>query len=241
MKKYTLAAAAVILLWTASAQAQKRKRWEDIDSTGYFKKEVITKKGYTLTFINTDSNFSAATGERLKDLFWKVYPAELKRFNKQGRRNVTVAVTSEYKGVAAAMNGVIKIDPSWVAKNPEDIDLLTHELMHIAQGYAYESAPVWLTEGIADYARFHFGKNNEQAKWSLTPFNEKHNYTNSYRIAARFLVWLEKNKKKNIVDQLNKAAREKTYTPELWKELAGADLDTLWNEYKANPNKGMVS
>ncbi|PST82847.1 secretory protein [Pedobacter yulinensis] len=240
MKKYTLTAF-VFLIVSASLYGQNRKRWEDIDSTGYYQKDIQKKKGYTLVFINTDRDFNPATGKRLQDLFWKVYPQELKRFNKKGRREVTVAVTSEYKGVAAAWNGVIKIDPSWLAKNPEDIDLLTHELMHVAQGYAYESAPVWLTEGIADYARFAFGINNGPSKWSLTPFNEKHSYTNSYRIAARFLVWLEKNKRKDIVDRLNKAAREKTYTPAIWKELAGADLDTLWNEYKTNPAKGMPS
>jgi hypothetical protein len=77
--------------------------------------------------------------------------------------------------------------------------------------------------------------NNEKAGWSLTPFKATQSYTNSYRITARFLVWLEKNIKPGIVNHLDAAMRSKTYTPGIWMDLTGKSLDELWGTYAGNP------
>jgi hypothetical protein len=47
---------------------------------------------------------------------------------------------------------------------------------------------------------------------------------------------VEKNKYSKIVDDMDKAMREGTYTPELWTKLTGKTVDDLWSEYAQNPS-----
>jgi len=60
--------------------------------------------------------------------------------------------------------------------------------MHIVQDYGQSTGPGWLTEGIADYARYKFGVNNPAAKWALPAYKSTQKYTDAYRVTARFLV-----------------------------------------------------
>ena len=119
--------------------------------------------------------------------------------------------------------------------HPKDLDLMTHEIMHIIQSYPGGSGPGWLTEGIADYVRFKYGLNNKEAGWSLTPFNKNQHYTNSYRITARFLEWIRQKYDKKIIIKLDKHLRNQTYSEDLWKTYTGKDLDELWEIYSSNP------
>lgn len=217
------------------ARAQNGRRWEDIDTSGFHTSDVISKHGFTLIFINKDSLFSAVTEQRLKDAFWEIYPKEVKRFNKHAMHTITIVVSNDYKGVAATLNGVVKIDQDWLTQHPEDIDVITHELMHVVQGYVYNVPDNWLTDGIADYARYTFGVNNQKAGWSLPPYRPTQSYRNSYRVAARFLVWVEKKKNKKIVDHLNKALRNGSYQPSIWNKYTGESLNQLWADYGKNP------
>ena len=106
--------------------------------------------------------------------------------------------------------------------------------MHIVQSYP-DGAPGWLVEGVADYVRYKLGVDNAGAGWSLTPFNPKQNYTNAYRITARFLVWAEKKYSKKLVKKMDAAMRNQTYQPELWTKLTGKTVDELWKEYANDP------
>jgi len=209
--------------------------WNDIGTEGVVSQDSLKKKGYTLVFISKDSAFSDVTKKRMTDAFFTVYPKEAKRFNKGVRKRVIFLVDPAYKGVAATSGSIVRYSPKWMADHPEDIDVVTHEVMHIVQGYPRGAGPGWLTEGIADYVRYTFGVNNEAGKWSLPKYDTSHHYTKSYRITARFLVWLEKNTKKNIVTKLDGAMRSKTYSADLWKELTGKTLDELWGDYAKNP------
>ena len=169
------------------------------------------------------------------DAFFEVYPKEAARFNPNTQKKVIFVIDSSYKGVAATGGGIIRYSPDYLKAHPDDIDVVTHEAMHVVQDYGRGTGPGWLTEGIADYVRYKYGVNNEAGKWSLTPYRETHNYNNSYRITARFLVWLENNQRKTIVDELDTAMRAHTYTPEIWKDLTGKTLDELWLAYSQNP------
>jgi hypothetical protein len=189
----------------------------------FISRDSLTKQGYTLVFINKDSALAPATKQRMTDAFFQVYPQEAKRFNPKTRRKVTFFVNPAYTGVAATDNG------------PEDIDVVTHEVMHIVQAYPNDSAPGWLTEGIADYARYVFGVNNQAGNWKLPDYKAGQSYTNSYRIMARFLVWLDQHGYPKLVNQLDAAARTRTYTPEIWKQKTGKTLDELWAAYAAQP------
>jgi hypothetical protein len=232
---FTVKAGAVLAgLLLFSTLSFGQRNWSVIDTSGFHTVETITKKKFTLIFINKDSLFSSVTKQRMIDAFFKVYPAEVKRFNKKSLRKVTFLVDSSYKGVAATSNGIVRYNPSWLEKHPEDIDVVTHELMHIVQSYP-RGGEGWLTEGIADYVRFKFGVNNEKGNWSLPAFKETQSYTNSYRITARFLVWIEKNVRKTLVNEMDEACRKGEYTPELWEKLTGKTVAELWADYAASP------
>lgn len=200
----------------------------------YYAKDSVTKSGYTLIFISKDSAFSALTKQRMISTFFVVYPQEAKRFNAKTLKKITFVVDPSYKGVAATGDGVATYNPQWLKDRPEDIDVVTHEVMHVVQAYPPNSVG-WLTEGIADYVRYVYGVNNTKANWKLPEYKEGQSYENSYRITARFFVWLEKNVRKTLINELDAAARAGTYSPEIWKQKTGITLDELWQAYTKNP------
>ena len=193
--------------------------------------QVIKKKGYTLTFTNYDATLDTAEQQRLINTFFTVYPQLAKTYNHKTLKEVKMVINTTYKGVAETADGKVTISSAWLHKRPEDIDVVTHEVMHIVQNYGRSGGPGWLTEGIADYARYKFGVDNEGAKWSLPAYKTSQSYTNSYRITARFLSWLETTNYKDIVKNLDSQLRAHTFSSETWKELTGRSLDELWSDY----------
>lgn len=197
--------------------------------------QTYTRKGYTLTFTSNDATLDSTVKKKLIDTYFEVYPKLAKEYNKSALKTVAFVVDTAYKGVAATSNGRIVYNPNWFKLHPEDIDVVTHEGMHVVQDYKRSVGPGWLTEGIADYVRYKFGVNNEAAKWALPDYKPTHNYTNSYRITARFLLWIEKKQKKGIVKELDKQLHNHTYTAETWQQQTGKTLDELWKLYTENP------
>lgn len=216
------------------SSAQMHSSWSHYDTSGFFTKDSIHRKGYTLIFINKDSAFSLTVKKRLIKTFFRVYPKEAKRFNANTAKKVTFIIDPHYKGVAATGNTVTRFNPEWFKAHPEDIDVVTHEVMHIVQNYHSGHIPGWLTEGIADYVRYTFGINNKAAKWTLPNYNAKQSYKNAYRITARFLLWVRKHTNKDIVKHLDASLRNGTYETGLWKKLTGSTLDQLWSDYGKN-------
>jgi len=198
-------------------------------------RDSVTKKKITLIFINKDSLFNPDTKQRMIHTFFKVYRPELKRFNRDAPKRVTFIIDPAYKGVAATGGGVVRYNPVWMKDHPEDLDVVTHEVMHLVQSYGRSTNPGWLTEGIADYVRYKYGVNNKAGKWSLPDYKVTQSYTNSYRVTARFLVWLEQKADKKIVDKLDNACRLHIYIPEIWKQITGNSLDELWDKYSKDP------
>ena len=198
--------------------------------------DTITKKGYTLVFVNRSPDFADSTKQKLINTFFKVYPKEVKAYNKKALKKVVFTIEPGYNGVAAAHNGRIFFSPAWFVKNPQDIDVVTHEGMHIVQSYGGRSGPGWITEGIADYVRYKMGVNNEGSNWRLPDYSARQNFDNAYRVTARFFVWIEKKYDKKFVRKLDKAMREKVYTSEFSKEHTGKTFAELWAEYGANPS-----
>jgi len=197
-------------------------------------KEVIKKKGFTLTFINEDPAFPSALKTRMIETFFTVYPKLKKEYNPKTSTEVTFVIDTAYKGVAATGGDRVSYSPLWFQKHPEDIDVVTHEIMHIVQAYGEGGGPWWVTEGIADYVRYKFGVDNAGANWALPAYKEGQKYDNGYRITARFLVWVEKSKP-GTVKILDKNMRDHTYTEEIWKNTTGKTLAELWTAYAINP------
>jgi hypothetical protein len=198
-------------------------------------RDTLNQKGYTLIVINKASSFNPQVKQRMIDAFFTVYPQEAAIYNKGTLKTVTFVIDPAYGGVAECGGGIITFSPAWLTQNPGDIDVVTHESMHIVQNYPDGAGPGWLTEGIADYVRHTLGVDNAGANWSLPPFTAGQHYENAYRITARFLVWVEKKKKKGIVKKLDAAMRSKTYQAAMWKLLTGKTVDDLWQEYSLQP------
>jgi hypothetical protein len=205
-------------------------------------KETITKNGLTLTFVSNDSSFDPKLKERMIETFFKVYPILKKEYNDTAATTVNFEIDTAYKGVAATGGGRIVYSPAYFKQNPGDIDVVTHEVMHVIQNYGggrrrggRSGGPGWLTEGIADYVRYRFGVDNPGAEWSLPDFKETQKYTDSYRITARFLAWLENHGNKGLVKKLDASLRCGTFTNNSWKKETGKTLDELWTAYSANP------
>jgi len=198
-------------------------------------KEVFRQKGYILTFINQEQAFDPALRTRMIKTFFKVYPELCKAYNPAAVKEITFVIDTAYKGVAATSDARVAYSPVWFKKNPGDIDVVTHEVMHIVQAYGQSNGPWWVTEGIADYVRYKYGVDNVGAKWTLPAYQAGQNYDNGYRITARFLAWLEKNGNAGIVKTLDQHMRNHSYTEEIWKIKTGKTLADLWTAYTINP------
>jgi len=199
------------------------------------KTTVYQQKGYQLTFINYDASFDTLEQQRMVKTFFTVYPELATTYNRKTLKSVTMVIDTTYDGVAATANGKVTVSNKWMHKRPEDIDVVTHEVMHIVQDYGDSNGPGWLTEGIADYARYKFGVNNAAANWKLPDYKPTQNYANAYRVTARFLAWMEEKIKPGIVKTLDKQMRDHTFTDKTWKDLTGKTVDELWKDYGTNP------
>lgn len=231
MKKLLMLVIAVAGFSHSRAQAQNKLGNEEMLSL-----DSTSKGKYTLVFANNDTTFEkngVDVKKRMIDAFYTVYPAEAKTYNENTAKRVVFIIDRNYDGVAATGGNEVRFNPKWMLRKPTDIDVVTHEVMHIVQAYGDSNGPGWLTEGIADYARAVFGVDNVGAKWYLPKFKPTQKYTDSYRVTAAFLLWIEKTYKKDLVINLNKVMREHTYTDGIWKEQTGKTLDELWGEYAA--------
>lgn len=224
------------LLFFITFVCAAQKDWNNVYSKDDVTRNTISKYGYTLNFINKDSTFDKEVQQRMIDVFFKVYPEEVKTYNPGSLKEVTIIIDTEYKGVAATAGGIVRVNPEWMRKHPEDIDIVTHEVMHIVQSYPGGAGPGWITEGIADYVRYKFGVNNAEGGWTLPEYTSQQSYRNAYRVTARFFLWIEKNYKSDLVQKLDKEMREKKYTPAFWEKETSRTVDELWSLYSDNPS-----
>ncbi|KAH7709945.1 hypothetical protein AAVH_22776 [Aphelenchoides avenae] len=137
---------------------------------------------------------------------------------------------------ASGFRSLVSLNPTYFASHPNDIDIITHECMHLAQAYNWTSGiiPGWATEGIADYVRYTMGVDNGSAGWSLPEFKETQKLTDSYQVAARFFLWIEKNVKPGFVKAFDKALRSGSGAG-FFKRVTGKTEDELWEQYAQNP------
>jgi hypothetical protein len=206
------------------------KNWSSVDT--------IKHGDYQLVFINKNSAFNPAIQKELIETYFKVFPILVSTFNDKTTHEVLFVTDTAYKGVAEASGNRILFSTTYMNAHPTDIDIVTHEGMHLVQGYGYGSGPVWLTEGIADFIRYKFGVDNIGSKWYLPDFTAKHNerkYENSYRITARFFEWIDQKVKPGLIIQIDKELRNHTYNQDTWFKLSGKTIDQLWDEYAKNP------
>jgi len=195
--------------------------------------KIYTQGAYTVVFKNNDPEFNALTRQEMVATFFSVYPKIVTRFNKDAADTITFQIDVAYNGAAYASGSTATYSAKWMKDHPEDTDIVTHEVTHIVQSYPGGAGPGWITEGIADYCRYKYGVEN--TGWSLPDYSSAQYYTDSYRVSARFFVWLEKTKGEAFIEDLNAAMHSKTYSDEFWNQKAGKSIPELWDEYSKNP------
>lgn len=235
MKDQLMKIVSAFMLLLIMSECGAQGNWNNVYSNDDVTRDTISKNGYTLFFINKDSTFDKAVQQRMINTFFTVYPQEVKTYNPGSLKEVTIIIDPGYKGVAATSGAIVRVNPEWMHKHPEDLDVITHEAMHIVQSYPNRAGPGWITEGIADYVRYKLGVNNEAGKWSLPEYSTKQSYRDAYRVTARFFLWIEKNYKKDLVKKLDADMRQKEYTQEFWERETGKTIDELWSIYAADP------
>lgn len=196
---------------------------------------VIKQNGYTLSFSSQNVAFSKDIEDKMIKAFFEVYPQLVHNYNKNASKEVVFVIDTAYKGVAETSGNRVVFSAKYMSIHPKDVDVVTHEVMHIVQAYGESDAPGWLTEGIADYVRYKYGVIHDTTIWKLPEFCTTQNYTDAYKTTARFLVWLEEKVKPGIVKDFNTQLRKHTFTNDSWKNETGKTVDELWMAYAANP------
>ena|GEM_PF-1716012 len=128
----------------------------------------------------------------------------------------------------------------------KDWGMIAHELVHFVQGYpggAGTGVPGWITEGIGDYVRHAMF----EPKVPMRPIGRNARYQDAYQTSAGFLMWITEHYNLDIVPLLNVHGRKRTYSPAVFVEYTGKELDELWAEYRetvilplANGNRRMI-
>ncbi|WP_316831500.1 basic secretory protein-like protein [Pedobacter aquatilis] len=226
--------------WIKKKKNQEKFQWnlEQALHQNWSSVDTIKNNGYQLVFINKNSAFNPTIKKELIETYFKVFPVLVSTFNDKTTHEVVFVTDTAYKGVAEASGNRILFSTKYMDAHPTDIDIVTHEGMHLVQGYGYGSGPVWLTEGIADFIRYRYGVDNIGSKWMLPAFTEKTNekkYENSYRVTARFFEWIDQKVKPGMIIDIDKELRNHTYNQDTWVKLSGKTLDALWDEYAKNP------
>lgn len=197
--------------------------------------KTITQNGFTLRYVSKESKVSSVLANNLTRAFFNAITKESAAFNGRTPRTVTLTIDPAYKSAPAAAGGAgITVNASYILANPNDYDVLTHEAMHIVQNYP-GGAPGYWVEGLADYARAVYGLNNAAGGWSLPEVDAKQSYKDSYRVTARFLLWLSRHVKASVPTDLDKKLRAGSYTDQFWVSETGKTVDQLWASYTKSP------
>ncbi len=215
-----------------------------LNETNFIGTRHYSSNGYNLTIKNTDFKINAAVRHRLTELYFQIYPRLVNRFNRNAPRSINVFIDGQNKypfwGLAVDNKMIIN---AYRLRNPSSFpryyDIFLHELAHLVQQYTTKNlADVkWLGEALADYVRYKYGGSNVGAGWPLPDYTKTQSYNDSYKVTARFLIWLEYKYNSSIIDQLDKGLRDVTYNQNsTWKELTGRSVEQLWLDYTENPN-----
>lgn len=193
-----------------------------------------------LTVENADSSVRDIV-RRYQIAFNAVCPKMAKRFasSPDAVKNVllTFASSAVTNGNPAFTSGNhITADATWMAENKNQaVGALIHELEHVMQFTSpswFDVSPPWFTEGMADYVRSIYGPADDD--WSMPPVKQTDSYTEAYRVAARFLHWLEQHTKPTIVEQLCHAMQEGQPLLPTFQLLAGDTINNLWSKYESS-------
>lgn len=196
---------------------------------------IQNQSQYSLNLTNLDPTIYQETVNAISNTFLSVYPLQVARFNPNAPNTINILIDPSFSGVAQTSGSNITISSSWLKSYSWDIDVVTHEAFHVVQNYSYNN-PSWAVEGLADYNRDAFGIYNPEGGWSMPDYSSSQNYTDSYRVTARFFKWLELNINQHLLEDLDAVMRDGQYTSSFWVQETGKTIDQLWAEYSIHPS-----
>ena len=136
-------------------------------------------------------------------------------------------------GVAFASGSQIVISADWIRRQPGDLGMVAHELVHVIQRYPGgrqgqgQGLPAWLMEGLTDYIRHvHF-----EPEVEMRPFNRGENYDGNYQISAAFLMYIVDTYDEDFIKKLNEMGRNRTYSADVFEKSTGKTAQDIWAEY----------
>jgi hypothetical protein len=193
-------------------------------------------RGYSMQIQNSDPTLSTYIANAQEE-FALVYPQLVTRWSANPQaapREITLRFVKNLGAAAETLAGqhLIEVDLDYAHSTPYDPGVLTHELTHVVQDYP--TYVPWLTEAIANYSSQLYGPRREDVYRSAAKYITNTTYqTDPYDTGARFLFWVAQNKRRDIVDRLNRILQAGNYTPNSFVQLTGETLDQLWKEYQA--------
>lgn len=213
---------------TEEEEAQKPE-YEDIASK-FLTMDSLVINGFSDSFVDV-----------LREDFSIVYPQLAEYFNYGIMYDVVYTTDANTDAAAYQTAGrnplekKIALNPNYFRTNRSDFGVLTHELTHTVQEYrdAKYSAPNtanggnWITEGITDWSRYTF----DRYPFALPSYSSSQSYTDSYRVTARFFLWLDQNVDDTFLEQFNEGLKCEAYTSQLFTKITGMTLDELWELY----------
>jgi hypothetical protein len=186
-----------------------------------------------------DSPASAAWAEQAKVLVEQWFPhvtSMLATENYTPPKEIRLVFRSKLNVPAHASGGTITINGDWIARNPHDLGMVIHELVHVVQAYPNSrTKPGWLVEGIADYIRwwrYEPESSTAGARPRIDP--EKSKYTDAYRVTAYWLAWASRRYDMRLVPELDRAMRNREDPMPVFERVTGKDADALWSEFIAS-------
>jgi hypothetical protein len=177
-----------------------------------------------------------AWATRAKEIVERWYPTLCDFLASDGYtppRRIDLVFKKSDKGIAGTGGSHIECSDGWFRAHPDDYGAIVHESIHVIQSYP-KYDPAWLVEGIDDYVRFWIYEPDTKRR-PLDPDRIK--VTDSYQVTGAFLAWLYDQGHKDLVPKLNAALRKSQYKPQVWKDVTGKDLDTLWEEFRKSLKK----
>lgn len=194
--------------------------------------DVTNQELRTYISVETNNLISPELEQKITELLYDVYPSVFDYFADGVYSKITCTFT-EMDGVAYTTGRDIFVSSNYINSNPQDIDCVTHELIHCAQAYAtYDD--VWLIEGITDYGRSLFGRYNKEAGWKLSSYEPQQHYTDGYQVTGGFLKYIVENHNKNMISLLNRSLKQGSCPSDIWIKNTGHTIDELWELYKTN-------
>ena len=200
--------------------------------SGEVQRHIVEADGgaYQITIETTETpDLTEWVQKELAPVVQEWYPKIVKMLPSEGYKaptRVSIVFSANMRGVAATGGTRIRCAANWFRRQlqGEAKGAVVHELVHVVQNYGVARrtnpnrtrTPGWLVEGIADYIRWFLYEPHTHGAEITSRNISRARYDGNYRISGNFLNWVTETYNKDIMRELNAAARHGNYKEDLW-------------------------